>query len=214
MSDADVAKEDRTEESLTPNQQRFVEEYLIDLNATQAAIRAGYAPKNADVQGPALLGYPGISRAIAALKAERTAAVKLTSENVLRELHALTHSDVTHYRLNDKTGVLELAPGAPENAMRAVASVKYKTRSIGGADGEPAVLERECEFKLWDKPGSVKLAGRFLGITGFAAREIDRGEVDRLVEKKIAGMLAEARAEVEREDRAGAIDVEAVEPPK
>ncbi len=45
-----------TKASLTPKQARFVEEYLIDLNATQAAIRAGYSAKTAEVQGSRLLG--------------------------------------------------------------------------------------------------------------------------------------------------------------
>jgi len=204
------AKEDRltADGTLTPRQERFVEEYLIDLNATQAAIRAGYSPDAATEQGYRLLTYAHVQRAVATLKEARTKAAEITQENVLRELHALTFSNVTHYQQNPQTGILELAPGAPANAMSAVASVKYKTQSIGGADGAPVVLHREVEFKLWDKPGSIKLAGRYAAIKGFAAREADPKDVDRLVEKKISSMLAEARAEVEREERAGVIDVE------
>lgn len=48
--------------ALTPKQQLFVEEYLIDLNATQAAIRAGYSPNNADKIGSELLGKPEFQR--------------------------------------------------------------------------------------------------------------------------------------------------------
>ena len=55
--------------ALTPKQQRFVDEYLIDLNATQAAIRAGYSPKSADKIGPKLVGKSSISEAIAAARA-------------------------------------------------------------------------------------------------------------------------------------------------
>lgn len=50
--------------ALTAKQQRFVEEYLVDLNATQAAIRAGYSAKNADKIGPELLGKTRVAEAI------------------------------------------------------------------------------------------------------------------------------------------------------
>ena len=57
---------------LTDRQQRFVAEYLIDLNATQAAIRAGYSKKTADRIGPELLGKTCVSEAIQAAKAARS----------------------------------------------------------------------------------------------------------------------------------------------
>lgn len=58
--------------ALTPKQQLFVEEYLIDLNATQAAIRAGYSPNNADKIGSELLGKTRVSEAIKIAMAERS----------------------------------------------------------------------------------------------------------------------------------------------
>jgi phage terminase small subunit len=64
--------------ALTPKQQRFVEEYLKDLNATAAARRAGYSSKNADKIGPELLGKTRVSEAIVAAKAERAARCKLS----------------------------------------------------------------------------------------------------------------------------------------
>lgn len=152
---------------LTPRQQRFVEEYMLDLNGTQAAIRAGYAPKNAEVAASRLLRKGKVSRIVERRKAERSEAAGITESRVLRELNALAFSDVSHYQQNTTTGILELAPGAPANAMSAVSSVKYKTRTVHGEDGEAAVLEREVEFKLWDKPGAVKLAGRYRNIQGF-----------------------------------------------
>lgn len=58
--------------NLTPKQQRFVEEYLIDLNATQSAIRAGYSEKTADSIGLQLLRKTQVAEAIAGAKAERS----------------------------------------------------------------------------------------------------------------------------------------------
>ena len=57
---------------LTEKQQRFVDEYLIDLNATQAAIRAGYSAKTADVQGSRMLANCKVQQAISIAMAERS----------------------------------------------------------------------------------------------------------------------------------------------
>ena len=75
---------------LTPKQQRFVEEYLIDLNATQAAIRAGYSRNSARQIGDENLSKPGIADAVAKAKRERSEATNIDAEWVLKqavELH-------------------------------------------------------------------------------------------------------------------------------
>jgi phage terminase small subunit len=149
---------------MTPKQERFVQEYLIDLNATQAAIRAGYSAKTADVQGPRLLGDVGVAAKIAEAQKETAIVSGITRERVLRETEILAHSCVDHYMVDD-LGNLVLAPGAPADAMRAVSSVKYRTTTTG--TGENARTERTCEFKLWDKPGMVKMAGRHVDVHGF-----------------------------------------------
>jgi phage terminase small subunit len=151
---------------LTPRQERFVEEYIIDLNATQAAIRAGYAAKDADVQGPRLLGNVGVSRAVASLKAKRAAETGITAERVLAELALLAFSDHTHFEVDGK-GAVTLAKGAPAGAHRAVSSIKRKISSIGmgaDADGDGPIVQAEVEIKLWDKPGMLRLAGRHVGL--------------------------------------------------
>lgn len=70
---------------LTPRQQRFVQEYLIDLNATQAAIRAGYSAKTAMEQGYQLLQNPSVSTAVAEAKAKRAEEVGIDAAYVLRQ---------------------------------------------------------------------------------------------------------------------------------
>ncbi len=71
--------------TLTPKQQCFIEEYLIDLNATQAAIRAGYSPRTARAIACENLAKPDIQEAIAKAKRERSEATKIDSDWVLRE---------------------------------------------------------------------------------------------------------------------------------
>lgn len=73
-------------DGLTPRQRRFVEEYLIDFNATQAAIRAGYAAKDADVQGPRVLGYAGVAAAIAEGREKIAERALVTAADVLQGL--------------------------------------------------------------------------------------------------------------------------------
>ncbi len=147
---------------MPPRQQRFVDEYLVDPNATQAAIKAGYSAKTAESAGSRMLRNVKVASAIAAAREKRAVKVGLSQQRVLEEVEGLAHSDVTHYMFDDIANRLVLTEGAPPNAMRAVSSVKYRSRT-----DEDGNVTRECEFKLWDKPGMVKLAGRHLGIKGF-----------------------------------------------
>ncbi len=90
---------------LTSKQQRFIEEYLIDLNATQAAIRAGYSAKTARAIGCENLAKPNIQEAIALAKQARAQATKIDSDWVLREAVALYQRCVTEIKpaLHPKT---------------------------------------------------------------------------------------------------------------
>lgn len=71
--------------SLTPKQQSFVENYLLDLNATQAAIRAGYSAKTAEQQGSRLLRNVQVAAAVAEAKAKRSEELAIDASYVLRQ---------------------------------------------------------------------------------------------------------------------------------
>lgn len=85
---------------MTPKQSAFVSEYLIDLNATQAAIRAGYSEKNAHKIGSQLLGKTRISEAILKAKEKRSKKTEIDAEYVLNRLSDIDNMDVTDI-LND-----------------------------------------------------------------------------------------------------------------
>ncbi len=92
--------------TLTPKQQRFIDEYLTDLNATQAAIRAGYSKKTAAQVGFENLRKPQIAAAVSRAKQERSEATKIDAEWVLKqavEVHRRAMSDVQPIR-NPNTG--------------------------------------------------------------------------------------------------------------
>lgn len=80
--------------NLTPKQQRFVEEYLIDLNATQAAIRAGYSEKTAYSVGHENLKKPEIQKAIEEAQNKRTEQTQIDAAYVLRRLVEIDQMDV------------------------------------------------------------------------------------------------------------------------
>ena len=71
---------------LTPKQERFCQEYLIDLNATAAAIRAGYSEKTAGVQAAENLIKPNIQKVLAEAKAQRAKKIGRTAEDVLKDI--------------------------------------------------------------------------------------------------------------------------------
>lgn len=74
---------------LTHKQERFVQEYLVDLNATQAAIRAGYSARTAEWIGPQLLGKSHVSNAIAMKMADRSKRTEITADLVMRDVEAI-----------------------------------------------------------------------------------------------------------------------------
>lgn len=150
--------------ALTPKQQRFVEEYLLDLNASKAAARAGFSPASAPKIGWQLLEKTRIKAAIQAALDARSLRTQTTADEVVRELRILAFSDVTHYAVNGD-GKVVLARRAPFWAKRALSSVKQKkraTRRRGTDDLED--VEYETEIKLWNKPEALKLLAQHLGI--------------------------------------------------
>jgi len=71
---------------MTPRQQRFVDEYIVDLNATQAAIRTGYSARTANEQGARLLANDSVASAIQAAQQARSERVQISQDDVLRGL--------------------------------------------------------------------------------------------------------------------------------
>ena len=143
--------------TLAPRQQRFVEEYLRDLNGKQAAIRAGYSPKTAEVLASQTLRIPKVQAALAEAMAARAQRVELSQDTILRELALLATSTLEHYQVDDR-GEVSVRAGAPEGAMRAIASLKKKiTHSDAG-------VSYETTLTLWNKPASVRMAGEHLGL--------------------------------------------------
>lgn len=144
-----------TERPLTPKQKRFVEEYLIDLNATQAAIRAGYSQKTAKEIGCENLTKPNIEIAIQTALAARSKRTEITAEMVLAELARVGFSNMAHYAKWNPDGVtLVDSDNLTDDAARCVAEVSQTVTAEGGT----------VKFKLHDKVSALEKLGRHLGM--------------------------------------------------
>src|SRR5580700_1428698 len=83
--------------TMNDKRKRFVAEYLVDLNATQAAIRAGYSAKTANEQAARLLANVSVREAVEKGQKQRIEKLEITSERVLAEIACLAYSDITDY---------------------------------------------------------------------------------------------------------------------
>jgi phage terminase small subunit len=154
------------ERKLTPKQERFVEEYLIDLNATQAAIRAGYSQRTASSIGEENLRKPEISAAIQAAKAARTERTHITQDRVLQELARIAFFDLR--KLYREDGSLKAMHELDDEAAAVLAGVDVvETKGnaeFGGEDGVRHIPEYVKKVKIPDKVGALGLAMRHLGM--------------------------------------------------
>ena len=140
---------------LTDKQQKFVEEYLIDLNATQAAIRAGYSVKTADVLGCAKLTKPNIQQVIAEYMAARSKRTGVNQDRVVLELARIAFVNIEDV-VDTDTGKILL--NATRDDLACVEGIKFKEsdNQYGGS------VEREV--KVASKLKALELLGKHLGM--------------------------------------------------
>lgn len=155
-----------TPSALTPKQQRFVAEYLIDLNATQAAIRSGYSAKTAEFQASRLLRNVKVAEAVATATAKRLEKLDLTADRVLAEMVRLGFSDVR--KLFREDGAFKSPKDWDDETAAAVAGVDVVEMAggakIGGKEGVQHVPMYTKKVKLWDKKGALELLAKHLGL--------------------------------------------------
>ena len=141
---------------LTPKQQRFVQEYLIDLNATQAAIRAGYSAKTARRIATENLSKPVISEAIQASMAKREIRTEIKQDSVLLEIARVAFSDPRKMFENNR---LKSISEIDDDTAAAISSIKVSTKSSEGGE-----VEFIHEIKFWSKTSALEMGGKHLGM--------------------------------------------------
>lgn len=146
--------------ALTPKQEMFCQEYLVDLNATQAAIRAGYSRKTAGQQAEALLKKLEIATRVQELMDSRSQKVSVSSETVLQELLRLATVDLSE--AYDENGNLKQIHDIPVDVRRAIAGVETYYEKVGSdEDGNPDLCTVK-KLKFWDKTKALEMLGRHL----------------------------------------------------
>lgn len=144
----------------TPKQAAFITEYLVDRNATQAAIRAGYSAKTAASIGEENLRKPEIRAAVDARLSALAVRVGLTAEDVLRERMRLAFFDVR--KLLDAEGNPRPLQELDDDTAAAVAGLEVV--QIVGSDETPGVLSLVKKYKLAGKDASLAALEKYLGL--------------------------------------------------
>jgi len=170
-----------------------VQEYLIDLNSRQAAIRCGYDPKTADRVGIALRSDVNIFACIARAEAERSKRTGINADITIRELARIGRANPAKVIMDDGS----INPDASDDDLAAIQSIKVKT--IPGKNGP--ITEREVRFH--DKTKALELLMKAQGML------IERKQVD--VHTTVSDMTNEEREKKINEllaKRANTIDID------
>lgn len=166
---------------MTAKQQRFVSEFLIDLNATQAAIRAGYSPKVANRIGSENLSKPVIAAAIAQAQGDQNQRLLLTADDVREQNAFIARLDPAE--MYDAGGSLLHVTKMPRHVRCALKSLKVVRKNLTAGDG---VVDTTLEVQFWDKGGAIDREYKHFGLL------IDRVQISGDLEL-VSTRLAEAR---------------------
>lgn len=151
--------------NLTPLQWRFVQEYLVDLNAAEAYRRAGYKARGhaAEASASRLLSNVEVASAIQAEQVERGKRTAVTAERVVHELGKLGFADIRAYF--DDNGHLRPLHELGDAAAGAVASVEsFEQYASGGPGANQVPIGMLRKLKLWDKNAALVTLAKHLGM--------------------------------------------------
>ena len=149
--------------ALTDKQEMFCREYLIDLNATQAAIRAGYSEKTANRTGSENLSKPDIAQRIIDLKSSRNERVEIDADYVLRRLVEIDEMDVLDILKND--GGLKMVHEWPKVWRTTLSGLDILT-TVTNFDEK--TMENILKKIKWpDKVKNLELLGKHVAVQAF-----------------------------------------------
>lgn len=157
----------KSKPGLNPKQHRFAQEYLVDGNATQAAIRAGYSKASAHVQGCELLKNPKVAAAVKAGQGDQDEETRARRARYRVELDRIALADLG--QAYDKEGKLLPLHEMPEDIRRTIAGIESEELWDDVADEETGRMRREhtgtvVKVKSWNKEKALELAMRAEGM--------------------------------------------------
>jgi phage terminase small subunit len=169
---------------LTPRQSEFVRQYLVDLNAAQAAIRAGYSAKTAATCGPRLLRFAQVRKAVEEAQAKRAERLDLRADHVLHELVRVARVDIGD--AFDEQGRLKPLKDIPEDTRRAIAGIETDELYAGGGDNRVEIGQTR-KLKFYDKVKALELLARHFGLLRDKVELAGAGGGALTVEVKVIG---------------------------
>lgn len=188
---------------LTAKQEQFCREYLIDLNATQAAIRAGYSVDTAKQIGYDNFTKPYIAERIAELKAEREKRTEITADNVLREIAKVGFSNLLDYMTVQADGYAYVdMSNMTRDQAAALAEISVDEYTDGS--GEDARPIKRVKIKTHNKITALENLAKHLNICADTLKVSGEIEVttDPLkASRMIAAMMAGVVANQQKEDK-------------
>jgi len=170
-------------DKLTPKQGLFVKEYLIDLNASAAYLRAGYKSKNPDVDGYNLLVKPSIQKAIQKAMDKRAKRLDITADKVLQEIASIAFDDISNY-LDFRTEKVQVGveDGNPVYDYRTIADVKdSKTINTKNVSEVNIGKDGQFKFKLYCRDEALISLGKHLKL--FTDKVEHSGDVEIIIKK-------------------------------
>ena len=157
---------EQSEFQITDRMKKFVDEYLVDFNATQAAIRAGYSSDTANEQGSQLLARPDIRELVAEGQKEVMERTQTFQDNAVDELKIVGFSDLADFLTVKADGIVEQKPfnELTKAQTKCIKKIKQTVRSSHSADGTILHQTAVIEIELHDKLRALELLGRHLGM--------------------------------------------------
>lgn len=150
---------------LTPKQQLFVKEYLVDLNASAAAIRAGYSAKTAQWIGPRLVTKSHVAAAIAEHQQKRSERTKIDADWVLRTLAAEKTADMADIYADD--GSLKPIKEWPMVFRTGIVVGVEAFEEYAGSGADRVAVGVVRKVKLSDRLRHIELIGKHVGVQAF-----------------------------------------------
>jgi phage terminase small subunit len=167
---------------ITPFQKAFIAEYLKDLNASAAYLRAGGETKNADVQSAKVMALPEIKEYLARATEKKALKLDLSAERVLSELMKLSFWNMQDYAIQDENGNFAGVDITKLTRDQAAAIMEITVDTTGGeGDGERKRVMR-TRFKLADKGINLERLGRYL--------KLFTDKVEHSADESLAAILA------------------------
>lgn len=175
--------------ALTAKQEAFCNEYLIDLNATQAAIRAGYSPESANEIGCQNLAKLNIAERVGELMAMRQERTRISADRVLRELARMGFSDIRDY-FTPEDGIRKVS-ALEDDAAAALQSMKVTKKIVDYDEEGNAIVGDVVEFKLADKTKNLELLGRHMALFTDVTKTIPANPAEGMSKAEIKAKLLE-----------------------